>query len=125
MKYKYEAIAEATAAMILVAIAANPSIAILAQGFLGRVTFFVLKLLCMFLANLGLVILNVGAAKIETIIDGGNFDGSWEQAEEMIKKIQDAGREMSQDEIKKIDQIAIDAFRKFISFGRVRARRNT
>lgn len=125
MKYKFEGIGEASAAMILAATAANPSTSFLAQGFLGKVVFFLLKLFCMLLASLGLIVLNVGAAKIETIMDANNFDGSWDVAEKAIQDIRSAGRELTDEEIAEIDKPVIDAFRKFANFGRVRERRNS
>lgn len=70
------------------------------------------------LASCGLVLLNVGAARIETLVDGKNFDGAWDSAEEFIAAIRNTGRELTPAEIKKIDDPVIAAFRKWASFAR-------
>jgi hypothetical protein len=125
MKHKFEGIGETTAAIIMAGLAANPSTLFLTQGILGKIVFRVSKYFCMMLANLGLIVMNLGAAKIEVLVDEGNYNGSWEQAEELLKKIRDQGRGITDEEIKDIDAPVIDAFRKFASFGRVRQRRDT
>lgn len=125
MKYKFEGIGEASASIIMAGLAANPQTAFLAAGISGKIVFWIAKWFCMLLANLGLIVMNVGAAKLEVIVDENNFDGSWEQAEQIIKKIRDQGRELTDEEVKAIDGPVIDAFRKFASFGRVRKRRNS
>lgn len=125
MRHRFEGIGEASAAIILAGLSANPSTAFLAAGIIGKLVFFVAKIFCMMLANMGLIVMNVGAAKLQVILDEKNFDGSWEQAEALIKKIRDTGRELTDEEIKSIDEPVIDAFRKFASFGRVRKRRDT
>lgn len=125
MKYKYEGIGETGAAIIMAGLAANPSTVIFTQGILGKIIFFISKLFCMYLASLGLIMLNVGAANLETIIDGGDYDGSWEKADQIMNQIKERGRELTDDEVKQIDQGVIDAFRKFASFGRVRTGRNS
>lgn len=122
---KFDVIGEVSAVIVLTALRANPSTTFLATGILGKLTHAFLKLFFSHLASTGLIVLNVGAARLSVIIDEENYDGSIEQAEKLIKKIRDSGREMSEDEIKAIDQSVIDAFRKFASFGRVRKRRNT
>lgn len=125
MKYKFEGIGATGASIIMAGLGANPSTAWIATGFIGKVVFFVVKLFCMWLASLGLIVLNVGAEKLATINDEGKYDGSWDTAENAIKKIRDQGRDLTDEEIKAIDQPVIDAFRKFAGFGRVRERPDT
>ena len=72
------------------------------------------------LANLGLIVMNVGVAKVQTIIDENEFEDSWDTAEKLIQKIRDQGRDMTSEEIKAIDAPVIAAFRKFATFYRVR-----
>lgn len=115
---RFSGIGEASAAVVMAALAANPSTLVLTQGFAGKVVFFFLKIGFMALASLGLIVLNVGSAKIETIVTSNKFDGSWDTAEKLIKEIQDSGRTLTPEEIKKIDGPVIAAFRKFASFGR-------
>lgn len=126
MKYKFEGIGEAQAAVIMAALGANPSTAFLAAGFAGKIVFWVAKYFCMLLANCGLILLNVGAAKVMTIVEENNFVGAWDDADAIIAKIHATGREvLTDEEIKNIDGPVIDAFRKFASFARLRKRPNT
>jgi len=118
MKYKFWNIGEASASVIMAMMIANPQTAIFAQGFLGKILFFVFKIFCTYLANLGLIVMNVTAAKIETISDAGNFDESWNTAENLIKRIRDTGRELTEAEMKEIDDAVIVAFKKFATFGK-------
>ncbi len=125
MKHKFWGIGATGAAIIVSGLAATPATAFLANGIIGKIIFYIAKLLCAYLANLGLIVLNVGSAKLETITESGTFDGSWESADELIKKIRDTGRELTDEEIKAIDGPVIDAFRKFAGFGRVHQLGNT
>jgi len=116
--YRFTGIGEASAAMVMASLLSNPATAAFATGIQGKVIFFILKIIFMLLASLGLIVLNVTAAKLETIITADKFDGSFDSAERIIKSIRDTGREMTEKEVKDIDQPVIDAFRKFASFGR-------
>jgi len=118
-KYKYEGIGETFAALVLAGVAGT-QFAWLTAGVLGKVFWFSSKLVGMGLASIGLVVLNVGAAKIETIMAESNFDGSWESAQRLISDIRKEGRELTDEEKKRIDGPVKDAFRRFARFGRVR-----
>lgn len=118
MKYSFWGIGQVGAAMIMAALASNPSTVILTVGIQGKIIFYVAKLLCAYMASIGLIFLNVGAASMEVLVDEGTFDGSWDSADLLIKKIRDRGRELTDDEIKGIDQPVIEAFRKFAQFGK-------
>lgn len=107
----------------MAALASNPKTVFLTGNLIGKVVWFVIKLLAMGAASIGLVALNLGAAKVEAIISGNNFDGSWESAQKLIKAIKDQGREMTDAEIKAIDEPVKAAFRKFGRFGRNRMRK--
>lgn len=119
-KHKFEGIGETFAALVIAGVAANPTWTWLTAGFVGKVFFFGSKLVGMGLASIGLVVLNVGAAKIETVVLESNFDGSWESAQRLISKIRDSGRELTDAEKEAIDKPVRDAFRRFAKFGRVR-----
>ncbi len=110
------------AAIILAALAANPTFAFLTAGFLGRTVWFGSKLLVMGGASLGLVVLNVGTEKIEVIMAESGFDGSWDSAQKLIAAIHKQGRELTDAEKIAIDNPVKDAFRRFAKFGRVRKR---
>ncbi len=113
MRHQFENIGEASAAMVIAALSSNPSMLFLTKGILGKFTFLVLKILFMYLASIGLIALNVGAEKLKTISDADNFEDSFTNAEAMIKKIRDAGNELTPEQIAEIDNGVIDAFRKF------------
>lgn len=119
-KHKLDGIGAASASTVFAALMSNPGLAGLTRGFWGKIIFYFLTKIFSSLASLGLVLLNVGAAKIETLIDGKNFDGAWDSADEFIKAIRDSGREMTPEEIKKIDDPVIIAFRKFAGFARAK-----
>lgn len=125
VKYKFSGIGETGAAMVIAGLSSNPAFAFLATGFTGRVVWFLAKLVCMGMASLGLVVLNVGAEKLSVLVDQTNFDGSWDRAQALIAAIHKEGRELTDAEKKRIDDPVKDAFRKFGHFGRVRKRRNT
>lgn len=125
MKHKFEGIGEATAAAIVAGLSANPELAFLTVGFSGKIIFFLGKLLGMALASMGLITLNVGAAKIETIVSETGMDEAWSDADAMIEKIRNTGRELTDEEIKAIDEPVKSAFRKFGRFGRLRKRGST
>lgn len=124
MIYRFSGIGEASASVILAVLMVNPATAYLATGIVGKITFFICKIFSMWLASLGLVVMNVGAAKLETIIDGGKFDESWNTAENLIKKIRESGRELTNEEIKQIDDAVIVAFKKFATFGRDKSKKD-
>lgn len=121
-KHKFEGIGEATAALAMAALAANPKTVFLTGSLIGKAVWFVIKLLSMGAASIGLVVVNLGAAKVETIITENNFDGSWESALKLIAAIKEQGRELTDAEAEKIDGPVKDAFRKFGRFGRARMR---
>lgn len=104
--------------MVIAALAANPGTLFLTTGISGKIVMFILTKIFSGLASIGLVILNLGAAKVETLVDGKNFDGAWDSAEELIAAIRNTGRDMTPEEIKKIDDPVIAAFRKWASFAR-------
>jgi len=117
-KHKLDGLGEASAAMVLASLAANPPTSFLAVGISGKIVFFILTRIFSGLASLGLVMLNVGAEKLSTIIDKHNFDGSWESAENIINEIRNSGRDMTPEETKKIDDEVIKSFRKFAKLAR-------
>lgn len=125
MKYflKFKGIGEAGAAMAMAALAANPATIGLTTGFTGKVIFFIWKLIFMALASIGLVVLNVGVAKIETIVDEKNMDDSWDDADKVIAAIRATGRELTPEEELAIDTPVIDAFRKWASFARTKKKK--
>lgn len=117
-KHKFSGIGAASTSAVFVALASNPATAFLTVGIPGKILSWILIKFFSALASCGLVLLNVGAARIETLVDGKNFDGAWDSAEEFIAAIRNTGRELTPAEIKKIDDPVIAAFRKWASFAR-------
>ena len=115
---RFAKIGEASASIVLAALSANPAFAALTTGLTGKIVFFVFKIIFMFLASLGLIVLNVGAATIQTIVDKTDYNGTWDEAERIIDQIRNSGRELTPEEVKAIDGPVIAAFRKFGRFGR-------
>lgn len=117
-KYDFSGIGSASAVMVLTALAANPGTAFLTTGLSGKIVAWILTKFFSSLASMGLVVLNIGASRVETLVDGKRFDGSWDTAEELIAAIRSSGREMTPEEVKAIDDPVIAAFRKWASFAR-------
>jgi hypothetical protein len=117
-KHKLNGIGGASSAMVLASLASNPGTLFLTQGLSGIIVGWILRKVFSSLASLGLVMANVGVEKLITIVDKIDFDGSFESAEELIKAIQDSGRNLTPEEAATIDQKVIDSFRKFGKLGR-------
>lgn len=117
-KHKLEGIGAMSAAMLFAILSASSGLSWLTLGCPGKALFWILTKLFSGMASLGLVILNVGAAKVKTIIDGNGMDGAWDNAEKLIDAIRSTGRELTEDEIGTIDAPVIVAFRKWASFAR-------
>lgn len=115
-KYKFEGIGKASATATFVALASTP-LAKLTQGFVGKILYALLTLFFSGLASVGLVVLNIGIAKVETLLEQKDFDGSFDEA---FKIINAKGGKLTQQEIAEIDSKVIDAFRKFAVFGKLR-----
>lgn len=67
------------------------------------------------LANNGLIVMNIGAIYIEGEIDQKNFDQAIDDA---FKKIENQNGKLTPEQIKAIDDEVIKAARKFIVFNR-------
>lgn len=106
--------------MVMGAIAANPNLVWLTVGFVGKAVWFGVKLIVMGAASLGLVVLNVGAERIETLQAEAGFDGSWATAQKLIAGITETGRTLTDEEKARIDAPVKAAFRRFARFGRPR-----
>lgn len=119
MKHKLEGIGEAGAILMMSTLATSFPLA--TTGLQGKILFILLKIFHMALASAGLIVVNIGVAKVETLIEHKDFDGSFDKAFEIINKKKG---QFTDEEAKKIDDAVIDAYRKFATFI-VRDRRNT
>lgn len=119
MKYKFEGIGEKSAVAAMAALATSP-LAWLTVGIQGKITFVLLKWLFMGFASIGLQLANVTIEYVSGILERKGFDGSWDMAEKLIAEIKLQGRELTDEEKRRIDDPVKAAFRKFARFGRVR-----
>lgn len=71
----------------------------------------------MWMADKGLIILNIAAADINTIAEKESFDGSFDEA---FKEIHESKDRLTPEQKKAIDDKVIFAFRKFATFGELR-----
>ncbi len=117
-KHDLSGIGGASAAAIMVVLAANPSTLFLTVGIQGKIIYWILEKIFTRLASSGLVILNVGAEKIDIALDKVHFDGSMDSAEKLIAEIRKTGRELTPEETKAIDEKVFIAFRKFAKISR-------
>jgi hypothetical protein len=117
-KYRFNGIGGASATAVLALLAANPSTTWLATGFVGKVVGALLSYAFSMAASVGLVLLNVGAERVETMIDQHAFDGSFDSAEKLLDAARAAHHDLTPAEIKAIDDPVIGAFRKWGSFAR-------
>lgn len=113
--YDYSGIGKAEALLIYSALAAS-SWAFLTTGFLGTVVFQLLTYICTQLANVEVLILNVAATDIQTLIGQGDFDATFDQA---FKQIQANKDKLTTAQKAKIDAPVIAAFTKFAIFGQL------
>ncbi len=120
MKHKFKGIGKAGALLMFAGLAASP-FAVITNGIAGKITFWLLEQLSMWMADKGLIILNIGAAKINTLSEQQDFDGSFEQA---FKEIHENNDRLTDEQKKAIDDKVISAFRKFATFGELRDGRN-
>ncbi len=84
------------------------------NGLAGEITFWLLQQFSMWMADKGLIILNVAAADINTISEKNDFDGSFDQA---FKEIHENEDRLTPEQKKAIDDKVIKAFRQFAAFG--------
>lgn len=111
-KYDFKGIKKLGAAGIKAALSANPSFA-----WVTKIPFIVtsLELLVNFLANNGLVVLNIGAIYVNGEVDQKLLDRA---IEEGIKKVEQAGGSLTPEQIKEIDDAVIEAANRALPYTR-------
>lgn len=112
VKYQFDGMARFTATMVFTKMASGP-LAFLTTGFLGNITFFLLKKGANWLANQGLAVLNIGLNEILVAQQKGRFDKVLEDA---LKQVKQTKRKLSKKEQAEIDDRVIKAFRTFAYF---------
>ena len=110
-KYQFDGVSKFSAVMIFTSLASSP-FAFLTTGILGKFTFFILEKISNWLANKGLILLNVGVNYIAVLNQQGDYDKTIEEA---IKKVKDNPGRLTDAQKKAIDQPVIDSFKRFVS----------
>jgi hypothetical protein len=112
-KYDFKGIKEKGAQAIEALLVATSWGAWLVKGVFSPVTTFVIQGLVNYVANKGLVLLNIGAFYIEGEFDQSAFDKAIEDG---IKQAHLANGTLTPEKIKAIDDAVIEAARKFIPY---------
>lgn len=114
-KYNFRGIKRLGATGLKLAIASNTSTAWMLK--LGSLLDLVLELIANFLANKGLIILNLGAINLDTHFDQKQFDAAIDTAIDEIKNKGGLSK-LTPEQIKAIDDDVIKAARKFVVIAR-------
>jgi len=111
-KYDFKGIKKQGASGIKLALASNPSTASIAKiPLIGTL----LEFLVNWLANNGLVLLNIGAIYVNGEIDQKLLDRS---IEEGLKKVEQSGGTLTPEQIKEIDDAVIKAADRALPYSR-------
>ena len=113
-KYDFSGIKKAGAAGLKALLASTPWGTWLVTGFPGTITTFILELFTGYLANRGLMIMNVGAIFFDGHVDPYLFDMAMDGA---IKEVENSGGKLTKEQIERIDNAVIEAARKLIVIG--------
>lgn len=109
-KYNFKGIKSASALTVFTAFAASPFLSWTTNGLVGRLTILLLEAGCNWLANKGLVILNVGHDYLKGHIDQAGLESAMKAA---IKRVHETKTKLTPEEVKAIDDEVIAAFDKF------------
>jgi hypothetical protein len=120
--YDYSGFGKAEALLIFSVLAANPSTVWLTTGFIGSVFFALLSFICTKFANVGIMLINIAATDLQTLVQSGNFDGSFDDA---FKKILASKDPLTAAQKAAIDAPVIAAFQQFAVFGQLRGNSDT
>jgi hypothetical protein len=119
-KHNFTGIGNASAAILIAAMSANPALLGLTTGIPGKILFKIFSKIFSTLASMGVVLLNIGAEKLLIAAEKSNFDGSIDSALKLVENIRSTGRDLTPEEIKQIDDKVIEQFRKFAKMTRGR-----
>lgn len=108
-KYDFPGIKKAGVKGITLLLAGTSWGAALVAGPFKFVYDFLLELLINFLANKGLMVIDIGVFYVGGKFDQGSFDKAMNEGLERVK----SGKVLTPAQIKEIDQNVIDAFREF------------
>jgi hypothetical protein len=111
-KYDFKGIKEKGAAGLRLALLSSPYTAWLAR--FPALSNLLLEGLCNWMANKGLIVMNLGAYYVEGKLDQKAFDSAMEQG---LKHVE-SGEKLTPEQIKDIDDAVIAAADKFLPYGK-------
>ena len=111
-KYNFKGIKKTGAAGLRLALASSPATAWILKG--GFVTTFALEFFSNWLANNGLIVMNLGAYYIGGEFDQKAFDTAIDQG---LKAVENSGGKLTPEQIKEIDDAVIKAADKALPYG--------
>ena len=114
-KYDFKGIKKYGAKGLFLALSSTSFGGFLAKWGLGGALEIALEWLANWLANKGLLVLNIGAIVVEGEFDQKAFDREMDEA---LKKVEMAGGKLTPEQMRAIDNEVIEAFRKFAVFTR-------
>lgn len=117
MKHEFEGIGSAGATAIMLLLTSVPWLSWLTTGLMGKITWMLLKIGSMWAASKGLIFFNIGIAKVQTLIEHKQFDGTFDEA---FRIINERGSKLTEAERKAIDAKVIAAHLNFGTFGSLR-----
>lgn len=112
-KYDFEGIGKAGALLMFSGLAASPFVWF-TTGIQGKIVFWLLVQLNKFLASNGLILLNIGIANVQVLIQENAYDKSFDDA---FDAIHGNPKRLTEAQKKAIDAPVIAAFDKFANFG--------
>lgn len=112
-KHKFDGIASVSATFAMTAMAGGP-LAFLTTGFLGKITFFLLKKMMNGFTNNGLAVLNLGVDFLSTNFQERDFDEAMRAALIARDKIITKKGRLTKEEMDAIDLPVKNTFRKFV-----------
>lgn len=109
-KYKFDGISKGSSTIIRAALLESPF------GALFRIPFFqtLLEMFLNWMANKGLVVMNLGAYKVGNYVDAKALSKAMEDGWAIV----DSGKKLTPEEIKRIDDAVIKAANKALPYGR-------
>lgn len=112
-KYNFKGIKEKGAAGLRLALSSTPQTAWLVKY--PALTNFLLEAFANWLANKGLIVMNIGAYYVEGKLDQKAFDEAMDKG---ILRVDAAGGTLTPEQIKEIDDAVIKAANKALPYGR-------
>lgn len=110
-KYVFNGIGSASAKIVMALLVADGQLWA-AGGFWASIINWILTFAFSMGASLGLVILNLGAERVEEIVDENNYEGTWDSAERLVDAARNAHQDLTPAQVKSIDDSVKAALRR-------------